>query len=117
MAKRESRDAVFQVMEGDDSEDIQIIIIIASALRGTEYTPAFDTLVALYMENRSYRVRMSVTKETSLWDTVYGCTEYPICPRCNSSLDREYQNYCDRCGQALDWHRKKRQPSSPKPDV
>lgn len=65
----------------------------------------------------SYRVRMRVTKETSLWDTVYGCTEYPICPRCNSSLDREYQNYCDRCGQALDWHRKKRRPASPKPDV
>ena len=28
---------------------------------------------------------------------------YPICPRCSSSLDREYQNYCDRCGQKLDW--------------
>lgn len=28
---------------------------------------------------------------------------YPICPRCDASLDREYQQYCDRCGQCLDW--------------
>lgn len=28
---------------------------------------------------------------------------YPVCPRCASSLEREYQDYCDRCGQRLDW--------------
>ena len=28
---------------------------------------------------------------------------YPICPRCGKTMDREYQSYCDRCGQALDW--------------
>ena len=26
-----------------------------------------------------------------------------VCPRCHLTLDREYQSYCDRCGQALDW--------------
>lgn len=30
---------------------------------------------------------------------------YPICPRCGSPLDREYQAYCDRCGQYLSWER------------
>ncbi len=30
-------------------------------------------------------------------------TGYPICPRCQLTLAREYQSYCDRCGQALDW--------------
>ena len=29
---------------------------------------------------------------------------FPICPRCSCTMDREYQAYCDRCGQALDWH-------------
>lgn len=29
---------------------------------------------------------------------------YPICPRCNVTLDREYMYFCDRCGQMLDWH-------------
>lgn len=28
---------------------------------------------------------------------------YPVCPRCDVSLEREYQAYCDRCGQALSW--------------
>ena len=26
---------------------------------------------------------------------------FPICPQCGSSMEREYQNYCDRCGQRL----------------
>ena len=30
-------------------------------------------------------------------------TAFPICPRCNTTMEREYQAYCDRCGQALDW--------------
>lgn len=28
---------------------------------------------------------------------------YPICPQCGSAMEREYQNYCDRCGQMLGW--------------
>ena len=28
---------------------------------------------------------------------------FPLCPRCGSAMEREYQGYCDRCGQRLDW--------------
>lgn len=28
---------------------------------------------------------------------------YAVCPRCKITLEREYQSYCDRCGQHLDW--------------
>lgn len=28
---------------------------------------------------------------------------YYLCPGCAVTLDREFQNYCDRCGQKLDW--------------
>lgn len=28
---------------------------------------------------------------------------YPVCPQCAISLEREFQNFCDRCGQRLDW--------------
>ena len=28
---------------------------------------------------------------------------FPICPRCRRTLSREYQHYCDRCGQRLGW--------------
>ena len=27
----------------------------------------------------------------------------PICPSCESSLRREYENYCEKCGQKLSW--------------
>lgn len=33
----------------------------------------------------------------------YGLTGFPVCPQCGRSLEREYQPYCDRCGQCLDW--------------
>lgn len=23
---------------------------------------------------------------------------YPVCPRCRITMEREYQNFCDRCG-------------------
>ena len=28
---------------------------------------------------------------------------YPKCPRCGITMEREYQSFCDRCGQRLDW--------------
>lgn len=28
---------------------------------------------------------------------------YYLCPRCRVTLDRDFQSYCDRCGQHLDW--------------
>ena len=28
---------------------------------------------------------------------------FPVCPKCNCTMEREYQSYCDRCGQALRW--------------
>ena len=33
---------------------------------------------------------------------------FPVCPRCRSSMEREYQNYCDRCGQRLGWRELRR---------
>lgn len=28
---------------------------------------------------------------------------FPLCPQCGSAMEREYQSFCDRCGQKLDW--------------
>ncbi|MGI5825681.1 MAG: hypothetical protein ACOX7J_08980 [Bacillota bacterium] len=52
-----------------------------------------------YMRYMSYRLPMPV-KEAICYK--YEST-YPICPRCKTPLEREYQNYCDRCGQSLNW--------------
>lgn len=32
-----------------------------------------------------------------------GVTGFPVCPQCGRTMEREYQSYCDRCGQCLDW--------------
>lgn len=48
----------------------------------------------------SYRMPMPVIQVLQL----KGGDQYPICPRCNSSFEREYSNYCDRCGQRLVWN-------------
>lgn len=54
--------------------------------------------VSLFMEVVTYRVPLSVTKVIA-----YTNDSYPICPRCNLSLEREYMSFCDRCGQKLNW--------------
>ena len=28
---------------------------------------------------------------------------FSVCPRCDVCIEREYQEYCHRCGQYLDW--------------
>ena len=35
----------------------------------------------------------------------FGFTTYPVCPRCRLTFEREYQAFCDRCGQRLCWKR------------
>jgi len=46
----------------------------------------------------SYRVKKLICEMVSLSDG-----KYYICPRCNVSLERDFQAFCDRCGQRLDW--------------
>ena len=31
--------------------------------------------------------------------------EFPRCPRCWTTMEREYQLFCDHCGQRLNWSR------------
>lgn len=48
----------------------------------------------------SYRIAMRVTDVVQYKSGA----QYAICPRCNLTLEREYQSYCDRCGQHLAWN-------------
>lgn len=49
-----------------------------------------------------FRIPMEV-RECIVHHGLYGFTTYPICPRCQQSFEREYQAFCDRCGQKLCW--------------
>lgn len=48
----------------------------------------------------TYRTPLPVT-EVMKFPNGYA---FPVCPRCKITLEREYQSYCDRCGQCLDWN-------------
>ena len=54
--------------------------------------------IRLFMNAVTYRAPLPVTKVIAFTNTTY-----PICPRCNLSLEREYMFFCDRCGQKLNW--------------
>lgn len=47
----------------------------------------------------SFRLPMAVN-EVHLYRNNHA---FSVCPRCRLTLDREYQAFCDRCGQALNW--------------
>lgn len=47
----------------------------------------------------SYRVARQVMQ----YRTYPKGESYPVCPRCNADIDREYMRFCDRCGQRLSW--------------
>ncbi len=51
----------------------------------------------------SFRIAKRVTEAFN-----YKCGDrdysFPICPACKITIEREFQSFCDRCGQKLDWH-------------
>lgn len=47
----------------------------------------------------TYRIPMRVKEVCSFkWGV-----EFPRCPRCGTTMEHEYQFFCDRCGQRLNW--------------
>ena len=50
----------------------------------------------------SYRTPMRVVS-VMRFDYFTETFFYPVCPRCHITMEREYQAFCDRCGQALSW--------------
>lgn len=61
---------------------------------------SFFLLPRIITEAISYRIPHPVVK----YIQYHSGDTYPVCPRCNCSLDREYAAFCDRCGQQLGWH-------------
>lgn len=75
-----------------------------------------DLLLSMAIGSPSYRQPMEVTTFYQLpGEDVYG-----VCPRCRAIIDREYQAYCDSCGQQLSWKRVSKAtflPLLPPPDA
>ncbi len=71
------------------------LFTVEKLCNGLEVTPN-----ELLLEKRSKQTPKKVTMVKALCS---GGSYYPVCPGCQITLEREYQNYCDRCGQRLDW--------------
>lgn len=53
-------------------------------------------------EQLLYRRPMAVAEIRS-FSRCHGAPAYPVCPRCEKTMEREYIAFCSRCGQKLDW--------------
>ncbi len=60
--------------------------------------------IKLLADQLRYRLPMTVT-DTICYEDRNRMEEYCICPRCGTVLEREFQAYCNGCGQRLDWRR------------
>ena len=52
-----------------------------------------------FQKTNPYRMPMQVRQVVLFHDG----NSYPLCPRCDCTIEREYMRYCDRCGQRLNW--------------
>lgn len=70
---------------------------------GFQRTPNDLLGIATEKDELAYRIAMRVIhyRRYSLFNGDY--TTFPVCPRCENSMEREYQAFCDRCGQKLNW--------------
>ena len=57
----------------------------------------------LFFDKEKYRKTMQV-KNIYVY-TKCNNNAFPVCPRCRTPLEREYQAFCDRCGQKLGWEK------------
>lgn len=64
--------------------------------------PAKPTLAHVILDlllSPTYRLPKTVTTVRIYRDE----NIFSVCPRCDVCIEREYQGYCHRCGQHLDW--------------
>lgn len=78
------------------------IIVLEKICRGFQLTPNDLLMPPALRQQLSFRLPKPVI-HTRSFPSQNGFTTYPVCPQCGITLEREYQHYCDRCGQCLDW--------------
>ena len=79
------------------------IITLEKLCKGFKLTPNDLLIPSSLWQELIYRKPMPVT-QLRAHRGYYGYSEYPVCPQCGATLEREYQAFCDRCGQNLCWN-------------
>ena len=78
------------------------ILTLEKLCSGFDLTPNDLLIPSEIWKEMAFREPMPVTQIRS-FRCHYGVTGFPVCPQCGRTMEREYQPYCDRCGQCLDW--------------
>ena len=91
-----------QIARGKTSPSI---LTLEKLCIGFDRTPN-DLLIpsSSHPQEISYLIPMPVT-EVRRFQGTSGLIAFPVCPHCGQTMEREFQSYCDRCGQCLDWER------------
>ena len=78
------------------------ILTLEKLCVGFDLTPNDLLIPSVSWREMSFREPMPVTHIRCFrWPC--GITSFPICPQCGVTMEREYQSFCDRCGQCLEW--------------
>lgn len=78
------------------------ILVLEKICNGFQLTPNDLLMPPVLRQQLRFRLPMPVTHAQG-FPCQNGFTTYPVCPQCGITFEREYQHYCDRCGQCLDW--------------
>ena len=83
-------------------KSVPSIAILEKLCDGFGKTPNCLLQVSHDTQEKSYRTPMRVEAVRAFrWGGSFSA--FPICPRCECTMEREYQSFCDRCGQRLSW--------------
>lgn len=83
-------------------QTVPTIRTLEKICNGFNLTPNDLLFTRPFQQELAYRQPLSVT-QIRCYRYSSGLTGFPVCPRCRKSMEREYQSFCDRCGQYLDW--------------
>lgn len=78
----------------DEDDCIEDEIELNCLIRPPHHRFIIDLLLA-----HTFRIPKPMTKVRVFSDR----NMYAVCPRCNISMEYEYQLYCNHCGQHLEW--------------
>ena len=78
------------------------ILTLEKLCVGFDLTPNDFLIPSALWQELSFREPMPVT-QIRCFRYPYGVAGFPVCPQCGVTMEREYQSFCDRCGQRLEW--------------
>ena len=79
-----------------------MILTLEKLCVGFDLTPNELLVPSEIWRETYFREAMPVTQVRHFHKTE-GVVTFAVCPQCGITMEREYQSFCDRCGQRLEW--------------